>query len=146
LIIADEPTTNLDSIVERQILDLIRAQQKKLGAAVLFITHDLTIAADICDRIAVMYAGEFLEVGPARGVLENPRHPYAQELLKTSTSLERRDEYLHELRGEPGGRREDQGCAFASRCPKVLPNCTSVRPRLIEVEANHTSRCLLHEQ
>jgi peptide/nickel transport system ATP-binding protein len=146
LIIADEPTTNLDNIVERQILDLIRAQQRKLGAAVLFITHDLTIAADICDRIAVMYAGEFVEVGPAREVLDNPRHPYAQELLKTSTSLERRDEYLHELRGEPGARREDQGCAFASRCPKVLPKCASVRPRLIKVEANHTSRCLLHEQ
>ena len=146
LIIADEPTTNLDNIVERQILDLIRAQQRKLGAAVLFITHDLTIAADICDRIAVMYAGEFVEMGPAREVLANPRHPYAQELLKTSASLEKRDEYLHELRGEPGVRRDNKGCAFAPRCPKVLPECKSIRPRLIEVAANHASRCLLHEQ
>ncbi len=103
-IIADEPTTNLDNLVERQILDLIRVQQKKLGASVLFVTHDLAVAGEICDRIAVMYAGEIVEMGPARDVLERPRHPYAQGLLQTSASLDRRDEYLYELQGEPGGR------------------------------------------
>ena len=74
-IVADEPTTNLDNLVERQILDLIRVQQRKLGAAVLYVTHDLAVAGEICDRIAVMYAGEIVEMGPAREVLEHPQHP-----------------------------------------------------------------------
>jgi peptide/nickel transport system ATP-binding protein len=146
VIIADEPTTNLDNVVERQILDLIRVQQKKLNASMLFITHDLTVAGDICDRIAVMYAGEFVEVGPASEVLEHPRHPYAQELLQTSMSLGRRDKILHELRGDPTMRRDTEACPFAPRCPKAFPKCSVTRPRLVRVGAGHFSRCLLHEQ
>jgi peptide/nickel transport system ATP-binding protein/oligopeptide transport system ATP-binding protein len=145
-IIADEPTTNLDNLVERQILDLIRVQQQKLGASVLFVTHDLAVAGEICDRIAVMYAGEIVEIGLARDVLEQPRHPYAQGLLQTSASLDRRDEYLYELQGEPGGRGGGEGCSFAARCPKVMAKCRSTRPRLIDVGPGHLSRCLLHEQ
>jgi peptide/nickel transport system ATP-binding protein len=145
-IIADEPTTNLDNLVERQILDLIRTQQQKLGASVLFVTHDLAVAGEICDRIAVMYAGEIVEMGPARDVLEQPRHPYAQGLLQTSASLDRRDDYLYELQGEPGGRGGGEGCSFAARCPKVMAKCRSTRPRLIDVGPDHLSRCLLHEQ
>jgi len=145
-IIADEPTTNLDNLVERQILDLIRTQQRKLGASVLFVTHDLVIAGEICDRIAVMYAGEIVEIGPARDVLERPRHPYAQGLLETSASLDRRDEYLYELQGEPGGRGAAEGCCFAARCTKALPQCRSSQPRMVEVGMDHQSRCLLHEQ
>jgi oligopeptide/dipeptide ABC transporter ATP-binding protein len=145
LIIADEPTTNLDNLVERQILDLIREQQKKLGASVLFITHDLAIAGEICDRIAVMYAGEFVEMGPARDVLERPQHPYAQGLLQTSASLERRDEWLHELAGEPGGRGAAEGCVFAARCPFVMARCRTTHPPLFDVGPDHVSRCLLHE-
>jgi peptide/nickel transport system ATP-binding protein/oligopeptide transport system ATP-binding protein len=146
LIIADEPTTNLDNLVERQILDLIRAQQRKLGASVLYVTHDLAVAGEICDRIAVMYAGEIVEMGPAREVLERPRHPYAQGLLQTSTSLDRRDEYLYELRGEPGVRGSEKGCAFAARCAHAMPRCRATPPRLVDVGAGHVSRCLLHDQ
>jgi peptide/nickel transport system ATP-binding protein len=145
-IIADEPTTNLDNLVERQILDLIREQQKKLGASVLFVTHDLAVAGEICDRIAVMYAGEIVEIGPSHDVLQRPRHPYAQGLLQTSASLDRRDEYLYELEGEPGGRGAAEGCGFVARCPVALPMCRSRRPSLVEVGPGHTSRCLLHEQ
>jgi peptide/nickel transport system ATP-binding protein/oligopeptide transport system ATP-binding protein len=144
-IIADEPTTNLDNLVERQILDLIRVQQRKLGASVLFVTHDLAIAGEICDRIAVMYAGEIVEMGPAGDVLERPRHPYARGLLQTSASLDRRDEYLYELRGEPGGRGAAEGCVFAARCPQVMPQCLTTRPQLVTVGDGHVSRCLLHE-
>jgi len=143
-IIADEPTTNLDNLIERQIIELIRVQQKKLGASVLFVTHDLALAAEICDRIAVMYAGEIIEIGPAREVLERPRHPYAKGLLETSTSLERRDEYLHELPGEPGGRAGAEGCCFAPRCSVATPACQATRPDLISVGQDHVSRCLLH--
>ena len=145
-IIADEPTTNLDNLVERQILDLIRVQQKKLGASVLFVTHDLAVAGQLCDRIAVMYAGEIVEMGPARDVLERPQHPYAQGLLQTSASLDRRDEYLYELRGEPGGRGAAEGCCFVARCPKAMAKCSSTQPRLVDVGPDHISRCLLHEQ
>ncbi|MEN3383241.1 MAG: peptide/nickel transport system ATP-binding protein [Hyphomicrobiales bacterium] len=145
-IVADEPTTNLDNLVERQILDLIRAQQRKLGASVLFVTHDLAVAGEICDRIAVMYAGEIVEIGPAREVLEHPRHPYAEGLRQTSASLERRDEYLYELPGEPGGRAPAQGCGFLARCPKAIAACRTTHPALIDVGADHVSRCLLHER
>ena len=146
LIIADEPTTNLDNLVERQILDLIRTQQRKHGASVLNVTHDLGVAGEICDRIAVMYAGEIVEMGPARDVLERPRHPYAQGLLQTSASLDRRDEYLYELQGEPGVRGAVEGCGFAARCPQAMPKCRSTQPRLVDVGAGHVSRCLLHDQ
>jgi oligopeptide/dipeptide ABC transporter ATP-binding protein len=145
-IIADEPTTNLDNLVERQILDLIRKQQKKLGASVLYVTHDLAVAGEICDRIAVMYAGEIVEMGLARDVLERPQHPYAQGLLQTSASLNRRDEYLYELQGEPGGRGAVEGCCFVARCPKAMSKCRSTQPRLVDVGPDHISRCLLHEQ
>lgn len=144
LIIADEPTTNLDNLVERQILDLIRLHQRKLKASVLFITHDLAIAQDICDRIAVMYAGEIVEIGPADAVLRDPKHPYAAALLETSRSLERHDEFLFELAGEPGGRIPETGCAFAGRCPAVMPRCREVHPRMVDVGPGREARCLLH--
>lgn len=144
LIIADEPTTNLDNLVERQILELIRLHQRRLKASVLFVTHDLAIAEDICDRIAVMYGGEIVEIGPAEEVLRNPKHPYAACLLQTSISLEQRDEYLFELSGEPGGRIPDEGCAFAGRCPKAMPACRSIHPEMRAIGPNHQARCLLH--
>jgi peptide/nickel transport system ATP-binding protein len=146
LIIADEPTTNLDNLVERQILELIRAHQRKLGASVLFITHDLAIAGEICDRIAVMYAGQIIEIGPTREVLERPRHPYAEGLLATSASLDRGDAELHELPGEPGGAIPLQGCAFAPRCGQAIAACTVTTPQLVAVGPDHLARCLLHVQ
>jgi peptide/nickel transport system ATP-binding protein len=144
LIIADEPTTNLDNLVERQILELIRVHQRRLKASVLFVTHDLAIAEDICDRIAVMYAGEIVEIGPADAVLRNPQHPYAACLLQTSLSLEQRQEYLFELAGEPGGAIPDEGCAFAGRCPKSMPQCRTIHPQMRAVGPDHQARCLLH--
>ncbi|PSC03185.1 peptide ABC transporter ATP-binding protein [Alsobacter soli] len=144
LIIADEPTTNLDNLVERQILDLIRLHQRRLKASVLFVTHDLAIAEDICDRIAVMYAGEIVEIGPAEDVLRRPKHPYAACLLQTSLSLEQRDEFLFELAGEPGGRIPEEGCAFAGRCPKTMPQCRTIHPEMRAVGPGHQARCLLH--
>ncbi len=144
LIIADEPTTNLDNLVERQILDLIRLHQSRLGASVLFVTHDLAIAGEICDRIAVMYAGEIVEIGPADEVLKRPKHPYSAGLLQTSASLERRDEYLYELPGEPGFRGPALGCGFAPRCPHAMAECGSRHPDFIAVGPDHNARCLLY--
>jgi peptide/nickel transport system ATP-binding protein len=147
LIVADEPTTNLDNLVERQILDLIRHHQRRLGVSVLFITHDLTIARDLCDRIAVMYAGEIVEIGLASAVLEDPQHPYAASLLQTARSLEQRDAILFELPGEPGqDARLHGGCRFAARCPSVIPPCLREDPPLVRVSSQHHTRCLLHAQ
>jgi peptide/nickel transport system ATP-binding protein len=147
LIVADEPTTNLDNLVERQILDLIRYHQRRLGVSVLFITHDLTIARDLCDRIAVMYAGEIVEIGPATAVLDDPQHPYAASLLRTARSLERHDATLFELSGEPGeDARLRSGCRFAARCPSVIPSCQTEHPALVRVSPQHHTRCILHAQ
>ena len=143
-IVADEPTTNLDNLVERQILDLIRTHQKRIGASVLFVTHDLAIAAEICDRIAVMYAGEIVETGSAHEVLKNPLHPYSKALLASSTSLENREEYLYELPGEPGQASPEQGCSFAPRCPVVSERCRTVPPPVRFVKPNHSARCVLN--
>jgi peptide/nickel transport system ATP-binding protein len=147
LIVADEPTTNLDNLVERQILDLIRHHQRRLGVSVLFITHDLTIARDLCDRIAVMYAGEIVEIGPASAVLDDPHHPYAASLLRTARSLEQNDATLFELPGEPGlDARLRSGCRFAARCPSAIPPCQTEDPPLVGVSAQHRTRCFLHVQ
>ncbi|HTO60047.1 MAG TPA: ABC transporter ATP-binding protein [Bradyrhizobium sp.] len=147
LIVADEPTTNLDNLVERQILELIRHHQRRLGLSVLFITHDLTIARELCDRIAVMYAGEIVEIGPAAAVLDEPQHPYAASLLRTARSLERHEASLFELPGEPGGNaRLRSGCRFAARCPSVMQPCQIEHPALVRVSPQHQARCLLHAQ
>jgi oligopeptide/dipeptide ABC transporter ATP-binding protein len=147
LIVADEPTTNLDNLVERQILDLIRHHQRRLGLSVLFITHDLTIARDLCDRIAVMYAGEIVEIGPTSAVLDDPKHPYAASLLRTARSLERHDATLFELPGEPGqDARLESGCRFAARCPSAMPPCQTEHPAFVRVSLQHHTRCLLHAQ
>jgi oligopeptide/dipeptide ABC transporter ATP-binding protein len=147
LIVADEPTTNLDNLVERQILDLIRHHQRRLGVSVLFITHDLTIARDLCDRIAVMYAGEIVEIGPTSAVLDDPQHPYAVSLLRTARSLEQHDATLFELPGEPGqDARLQSGCRFAARCPSVFSSCQTEHPALLRVSLQHHTRCLLHAQ
>jgi peptide/nickel transport system ATP-binding protein len=115
VIIADEPTTNLDNIVERQILALFRRLQRKVGAAIIFITHDMAIAAALCDRIAVMYAGEIVESGPTREVFASPRHPYAQGLIETATALSAGGR-LREIPGElPGPAHHPPGCLFAAR-------------------------------
>ncbi|SHI03972.1 ABC transporter ATP-binding protein [Pollutimonas bauzanensis] len=97
LIIADEPTTNLDKVIENQILDLLADARRRVGATVILITHDLLVAQRHCDRIAVMYEGEFVETGTAAELLGNPRHPYTKALLESSRSLVRGDERLKEV-------------------------------------------------
>jgi len=142
-IVADEPTTNLDNIVERQILNLIRTHQKRIGASVLFVTHDLAIAGEICDRIAVMYGGEIIEIGSANDVLKNPLHPYSKALLAASVSLENREDYLYELPGEPGRAAPEQGCCFAPRCSFVTERCRTAPPPIRFAKSNHSARCVL---
>ncbi|MCC6470103.1 MAG: ABC transporter ATP-binding protein [Alphaproteobacteria bacterium] len=145
LVIADEPTTNLDNIVERQIVALFRRLRDRLNAAFIFITHDMQIAAALCDRIAVMYAGQIVEVGPTRAVFDAPRHPYTQGLTATSLALKQRVKRLTEIPGElPSLMSPPPGCPFAPRCAKVMARCREEAPPMFGT-APHLARCFLAE-
>ncbi len=145
LIVADEPTTNLDNIVERQILALFRRLQGRLSAAFIFITHDMSIAASLCDRIAVMYAGQIVEVGPTAEVFARPRHPYTKGLVATALALKHKAERLREIAGElPNLAAPPPGCLFAPRCPEVMPRCRDQEPPALG-PASHRVRCFRME-
>jgi peptide/nickel transport system ATP-binding protein len=145
LVIADEPTTNLDNIVERQILGLFRRLQSRLQAAFLFITHDMSVAAALCDRIAVMYAGQIVEVGPTAQVFGAPGHPYTQGLIATATALKGRAERLKEIAGElPNLAAPPPGCLFSPRCAQAMDRCRATEPPMFG-EPPHEVRCYLAE-
>ena len=139
LIIADEPTTALDVTVQAQLLDMLRQLRDELGCSVLFITHDLAVAAQIADRIAVLYAGRLAEIGSARTVLTVPLHPYTVGLLKSRLSLGTpRGEVLPTMLPEPAGLAlRLQGCPYHSRCPVVLDKCTTDVPPLAPVASGN---------
>jgi peptide/nickel transport system ATP-binding protein len=143
LIVADEPTTNLDNIVEQQILALFRDLQRRLSAAFIFITHDIGIASQISDRLMVMYAGQVVETGPAAALLAAPRHPYTRGLIATARALAGRAETLAEIPGQlpsPGAR--PAGCVFRPRCGQARPGCEAPQP-LRPLGEGRAMRCLL---
>ncbi|PZW46815.1 peptide/nickel transport system ATP-binding protein/oligopeptide transport system ATP-binding protein [Humitalea rosea] len=143
LIVADEPTTNLDNIVEEQILALFRDLQKRLAAGFIFITHDIGVAAQIADRIAVMYAGQIVETGPTADILAAPRHPYTRGLIATANALAARAETLAEIPGQlPALDALPPGCGFAPRCAQARPACAQPQP-MRPVGPGHAMRCLL---
>ncbi|MDR3538971.1 MAG: ABC transporter ATP-binding protein [Acetobacteraceae bacterium] len=145
VIIADEPTTNLDNIVEQQILRLFRKVKRTHGAAFIFITHDMSVAAALSDRIAVMYAGEIVEVGPTEAVFETPKHPYTVGLIRTSRALQDGAARLPEIAGElPGLSGQRTGCAFAPRCPERMPQCTTRTVGMARPAPGVQARCLLY--
>ena len=142
LLIADEPTTALDVTVQKQILELLAHLRRDLGLALLFITHDLGVVAQVADRIAVTYAGRIVEEGPAREVLGRPRHPYTAGLLRASPQLVR-----HKLEPIPGTvpplTALPPGCAFEPRCPLHIAECAAAMPDLREAGPGHRARCIL---
>jgi len=142
LLIADEPTTALDVTVQKQILELLARLRRDLGLALLFITHDLGVVAQVADRIAVTYAGRIVEEGPAREVLERPRHPYTEGLLRASPQLVRHK--LEPIAGAvPSLTALPPGCAFEPRCPVRIPECTLAMPELRVAGPEHRARCVL---
>jgi oligopeptide/dipeptide ABC transporter ATP-binding protein len=142
LLIADEPTTALDVTVQKQILDLLAELRRDLGLALLFITHDLGVVARVADRIAVIYAGRVVEEGPAREVLERPRHPYTAGLLRASPQLVRRK--LEPIAGAvPALNALPPGCAFEPRCPVRVAECAAAVPDLRDAGPGHRARCIL---
>jgi peptide/nickel transport system ATP-binding protein len=129
LLLADEPTTALDATVQIQILQLLRRLQRELGMAVLFVTHDVGVAVEISDRIAVMYAGRFVETGPVRDVISDPRHPYTQGLLASTVTGAKRGRRLEAIPGSPVDLTAlPTGCAFAPRCRYAEPACATAVP------------------
>jgi oligopeptide/dipeptide ABC transporter ATP-binding protein len=146
LLIADEPTTALDVTVERQILALLQALRRESGAAILLITHNLALIAEHCDRVAVMYAGQIVELADTAGLFGNPLHPYTRALLG---SMPRR--HISEARLDPPAglppmiMDQRQGCSFAPRCPARMARCGVETPEIVEVEPGHFARCFLHE-
>ena len=149
VLIADEPTTALDVTIEAQILDLMRTLQEELGTAIIMITHDLGVIADIARKVVVMYAGKVVEQAPVERVFGSPNHPYTQGLLQSLPRVDKdasgAKQRLQEIPGiVPSLLNLPTGCKFASRCPSVMPQCHEQEPPLEQVAANHFSACWLN--
>lgn len=146
VLIADEPTTALDVTTQAQILDLLRQLQADFGMAMLFITHDLGVVAEIADEVAVMYLGDVVEQGSVYDVFARPSHPYTQALMSSIPKMARKAERvrLSPIKGTvPAPRDRPDGCAFTSRCPYAFEPCATVRPERTEVGNGHHARCHL---
>jgi len=143
LLLADEPTTALDATVQIQILQLLRRLQRELRMAVLFVTHDVGVAVEISDRIAVMYAGRLVEMGPVRAVIREPRHPYTRDLLASTVHGAMRGRRLEAIPGSPPNLAAlPPGCAFAPRCRHVEPACTAAVPSEVWHGDTRMVRCI----
>ncbi|MEA2930410.1 MAG: peptide/nickel transport system ATP-binding protein [Hyphomicrobiales bacterium] len=143
LLIADEPTTALDVTIQAQILDLMRELKRTSDAAIILITHDLGVVAEVCDEVAVMYAGEIVERAPADALFDAPEHPYTVGLMASIPRLDRRAERLAAIDGVlPDMTAPPVGCRFAARCPFVIEQCTAQPPPVIELGGGRWSRCL----
>jgi len=144
LLIADEPTTNLDVTIERQILNLVKDLQEEFGTSVLWITHDLGVIAQICDRVAVMYAGNIVEQADVRTVFRSPKHPYTQKLLRAIPAADSAGENLEEIPGSvPRLINPPSGCRFHPRCDHATSVCSGKKPIELEVGPGHTVACHL---
>jgi peptide/nickel transport system ATP-binding protein len=145
LIIADEPTTSLDVLVEAQILSILADVKRNFDTALLLITHNLGIVAETCDRVAVMYAGEIVEIGDARGVFSEPAHPYTRELLASTISLATTE--LHYIPGAPPDlANPPSGCRFHPRCPNAMQICAGREPVPATGSGDQMVRCWLHSR
>jgi peptide/nickel transport system ATP-binding protein len=143
LLLADEPTTALDATVQIQILLLLRELQREFGMATIFVTHDIGVAVETSDRIAVMYAGRIVESGAARDVVRVPRHPYTIGLLASRAGAAAKGERLPAIPGAPPDLSQlPAGCAFAPRCALAGPDCAATAPPPRELGGGHAVRCL----
>ena len=141
LLIADEPTTGLDVTVQAQVLDLIRLRVKSAGSACLFITHDLGVVAELCERVIVMYAGRVVEQGPVAEIFSNPRHPYTQGLIASTLRVDI-DKPISTIPGTvPDAVNLPSGCTFHPRCPFAEELCQQEEPQMVEAGRDHTTRC-----
>ncbi len=144
LLIADEPTTALDVSIQAQVLRLLKDLIKKHKASVLLITHDLSVVAETCDRVGVMYAGDMVEVGEVDQIINNPKHPYTIGLMRAIPSDYRKE--LVGIRGTvPDLVNPPSGCRFHPRCDQASEVCKEKKPQTMQVENNHTVACFLYQ-
>ncbi len=142
LLIADEPTTALDMTIQAQILDLMRRLQQELGTAIILITHDLGVIADLVDTVVVMYAGKVVERAPVKRLFAAPRHPYTQGLLRSVPSLETREHRMRTIEGTvPSAYAMPQGCRFHPRCTMARDVCRTEEPPLVRDGAGGEAAC-----
>jgi oligopeptide/dipeptide ABC transporter ATP-binding protein len=148
LLIADEPTTALDVTTQAQILDLMRELQADYGMAILFITHDLGVVAEIADDVAVMYLGNVVERGDVDTIFNNPKHPYTVALLRSLPELDYAQRRLASIRGMvPSPYNRPTGCPFHTRCEQAIDGvCNTVVPKSIQFSERHEARCLLYDE
>ena len=146
-LIADEPTTALDVTVQAQILTLMAQLQSELGMAILFITHDLGVVAEICDRVMIMYAGKIVESGRVSKVFKEPRHPYTKGLLDSIPKLGQKKHFLPTVGGTiPSLWELPKGCRFSNRCPYKKEICQKEEPRLENIGPQESVACWAHEE
>jgi oligopeptide/dipeptide ABC transporter ATP-binding protein len=147
LLIADEPTTALDVTVQAQIMQLLTELRRETGMALLFITHDLAVSAEVADRIAVMYAGRIVETGPAEDVYLRSRHPYTRGLLDSIPRAAQKGQRLTPIVGSPPPLTNiPSGCSFHPRCPRAVEDCSHTRPELRQILPGHSSACHFAEE
>lgn len=147
LLIADEPTTALDVTIQAQILDIMKNLNKQNETAILLITHDLGVVAEICDRVIVMYAGQVVEEGTTREILKSPKHPYSKGLIRSLPKLHEREQTLYSIPGTvPKPKMGRVGCRFADRCESAFDRCFNENPALLSLENHRKSRCFLYEK
>lgn len=145
LLIADEPTTALDVTIQAQVLDLMQDLKRKFHAAIMLITHDLGVVAEMCEEVVVMYLGKVVEHAPVRPLYHDPKHPYTQGLLKSIPSLATKKERLEPIKGVvPDPLDAPPGCPFHPRCPHAMEICTREMPTLKEVGQDHQAACWLY--
>ncbi|MGD9614765.1 MAG: ABC transporter ATP-binding protein [Alphaproteobacteria bacterium] len=146
LIIADEPTTNLDVTIQAQYLDLLRELQEQTGVAIIFVTHNLGIVARMCDKLAVMYAGKIVEAGSVRQLFNSGRHPYTKALLGSMPKLGSKDKLLAIPGQPPDLATLPPGCAFHPRCPEAIVRCSAEQPPEVSLAETWSARCWLAER
>jgi oligopeptide transport system ATP-binding protein len=146
LLIADEPTTALDVTIQAQIIDLMKDLQKKLGTAIILITHDLGVVADIAQNVVVMYAGQIVERGNTDDIFYNPQHPYTWSLLKSVPRLDlsEKEELVSIVGTPPDLIAPPKGCPFSTRCKYCMPICREMPPQVTDISDSHSASCWLH--
>jgi peptide/nickel transport system ATP-binding protein len=147
LIIADEATTSLDVIVEAKLLDQLREIRDEFGVSILLITHNIALVAELADRVAVMYAGQIVEIGSVYDVFDHPKHPYTQGLMQSVPNIKLNEsEALYKMAGEPPNlTHPPSGCRFHPRCAQAMPICERLEPDLIETNPGWLTHCWLYQ-
>lgn len=146
VLIADEPTTALDATVQAQYLSLLRDVQRSQGLAILFVTHDFGIVANMCDRVAVMYAGRIVELAPVAQLFDQPAHPYTEALLRSVPDLDVDVERLYSIEGQPPALHAlPRGCSFAPRCAQAHGICLERAPPMFDVAPGQKAACWKHD-